>query len=160
MLCRGKPARLLYVGRFGPKGRNLNLFSDIRALVTDCLGVLAAEGHMPGGLSYDAISVEPPRDAGHGDMSTNAAMMLAKPAGMSPRAIADMLVEKLRADARLSMAEVAGPGFINLRLAPVVWQGVVHAALTEPGFGRSTLGQGRRVNVEFVSAFNQRIADL
>ena len=130
----------------------MNLFSDIRALVTDCLGVLAAEGHMPGGLSYDAISVEPPRDAGHGDMSTNAAMVLAKPAGMSPRAIADMLVEKLRADARLSMAEVAGPGFINLRLAPVVWQGVVHAALTEPGFGRSTLGQGRRVNVEFVSA--------
>ena len=129
----------------------MNLFSDIRALVTDCLGVLAAEGHMPGGLSYDAISVEPPRDAGHGDMSTNAAMVLAKPAGMSPRAIADMLVEKLRADARLSMAEVAGPGFINLRLAPVVWQGVVHAALTEPGFGRSTLGQGRRVNVEFVS---------
>ena len=130
----------------------MNLFSDIRALVTDCLGVLAAEGHMPGGLSYEAISVEPPRDAGHGDMSTNAAMVLAKPAGMSPRAIADMLVEKLRVDARLSMAEVAGPGFINLRLAPVVWQGVVHAALTEPGFGRSTLGQGRRVNVEFVSA--------
>ena len=130
----------------------MNLFSDIRALVTDCLGVLASEGHMPGGLSYEAISVEPPRDAGHGDMSTNAAMVLAKPAGMSPRAIADMLVEKLRVDARLSMAEVAGPGFINLRLAPVVWQGVVHAALTEPGFGRSTLGQGRRVNVEFVSA--------
>ena len=136
----------------GEKDAILNLFSDIRMLVTDCLGVMAAEGHMPAGLAFEAISVEPPRDASHGDMSTNAAMVLAKPAGMAPLAIAGLLVEKLRVDARVTMAEVAGPGFINLRLAPEVWQGVVLSALTDPAFGRSTLGQGKRVNVEFVSA--------
>ena len=130
----------------------MNLFSDIRALVIDSLAALAAEGAIPAGLSTDAVSVEPPRDAGHGDMSTNAAMVLAKPAGMQPRAIADLLVARLSADSRVHVAEVAGPGFINLRLAPAVWQGVVRSALTEPAFGRSTLGQGRRVNVEFVSA--------
>ena len=130
----------------------MNLFSDIRALVIDCLGALAADGLIPVGLNTDAISVEPPRDAGHGDMSTNAAMVLAKPAGMPPRAIADLLVERLAADPRVTLAEVAGPGFINLRLAPAVWQGVVHAALTNPDFGKSALGQGKRVNVEFVSA--------
>ena len=130
----------------------MNLFSDIRVLVIDCLGALAADGLIPAGLATDAISVEPPRDAGHGDMSTNAAMVLAKPADMSPRAIADLLVARLAADPRVTLAEVAGPGFINLRLAPAVWQGVVHAALTDPDFGKSTLGQGKRVNVEFVSA--------
>ncbi len=130
----------------------MNLFSDIRVLVIDCLDTLAAEGAIPAGLNTDAISVEPPRDMGHGDMSTNAAMVLAKPAGMQPKTIADLLVTRLAADPRVTLAEVAGPGFINLRLAPVVWQGVVHAALTEPAFGRSTLGQGRRVNVEYVSA--------
>ena len=130
----------------------MNLFSDIRTLVIDCLAALAADGAIPAGLSTDAISVEPPRDAGHGDMSTNAAMVLAKPAGMTPRAIADLLVGRLAADPRVTLAEVAGPGFINLRLAPAVWQGVVLSALTNPDFGKSTLGQGRRVNVEFVSA--------
>ena len=130
----------------------MNLFSDIRVLVIDCLVALAADGLIPAGLSTDAISVEPPRDAGHGDMSTNAAMVLAKPAGMTPRAIADLLVGRLAADPRVTLAEVAGPGFINLRLAPAVWQGVVLSALTNPDFGKSTLGQGRRVNVEFVSA--------
>ena len=130
----------------------MNLFSDIRVLVIDCLAALAADGLIPAGLATDAVSVEPPRDAGHGDMSTNAAMVLAKPAGMQPRAIADLLVARLAADLRITLAEVAGPGFINLRLAPAVWQGVVHAALTNPDFGKSMLGQGKRVNVEFVSA--------
>ena len=130
----------------------MNLFSDIRTLVIDCLAALATEGLMPAGLATEAISVEPPRDPGHGDMSTNAAMVLAKPAGMQPRAIADLLVAQLAADPRVTVAEVAGPGFINLRLGPPVWQGVVLAALTEPAFGRSTLGMGKRVNVEFVSA--------
>ena len=130
----------------------MNLFSDIRVAVIDCLAALAAEGAIPAGLATDAISVEPPRDPAHGDMSTNAAMVLAKPAGMPPRAIADLLVARLATDPRVTLAEVAGPGFINLRLAASVWQGVVLSALTDPGFGRSTLGQDRRVNVEFVSA--------
>ncbi|MGA1208864.1 MAG: arginine--tRNA ligase, partial [Gemmobacter sp.] len=100
-----------------------------------------------------AVTVEPPRDAGHGDMATNAAMVLAKPAGMQPRAIAEALAARLGADGRIASAEVAGPGFLNLRLAPAVWQGVIGAILAAGAdYGRATLGAGRRVNVEFVSA--------
>jgi arginyl-tRNA synthetase len=131
----------------------MNLFSDIRTLVIDSLTVLQGEGVLPQGLDMAAVAVEPPRDAAHGDMATNAAMVLAKPAGMQPRAIADALAAKLARDARVTLAEVAGPGFLNLRLAPVVWQGVVKAALVNGrGFGRSDLGKGLKVNVEFVSA--------
>ncbi|MBP1805456.1 arginine--tRNA ligase [Rubellimicrobium aerolatum] len=130
----------------------MNLFADIRSLVLDAVDGLAREGRLPEGLPLDAIAVEPPRDPGHGDMATNAAMVLAKPAGQNPRALADQLAERLRHDPRILSAEPAGPGFLNLRLAPAVWQGVVRAVLTDPAFGRSTLGQGRRVNVEFVSA--------
>jgi arginyl-tRNA synthetase len=130
----------------------MNLFSEIRALVITALDVMVAEGTLPPGLNTDAVSVEPPRDAGHGDMATNAAMVLAKPAGMQPRAIADVLAVRLAADPRVAEATVAGPGFLNLRLTNSVWQGVVRAALTDPAFGRSKLGQGKRVNVEYVSA--------
>ncbi|MFZ1660982.1 MAG: arginine--tRNA ligase [Paracoccaceae bacterium] len=131
----------------------MNLFSDIRTLVIDSLTALQGEGVLPQGLDMAAVAVEPPRDAAHGDMATNAAMVLAKPAGMQPRAIADALAAKLARDARVTLAEVAGPGFLNLRLAPVVWQGVVKAALVNGrGFGRSDLGKGLKVNVEFVSA--------
>ncbi|MGL5010278.1 MAG: arginine--tRNA ligase, partial [Paracoccaceae bacterium] len=92
-------------------------------------------------------------DAAHGDMATNVAMVLAKPAGKAPRAIAEALVPLLAADARVIAADVAGPGFINIRLAPVVWQGLVQAVLEQgTGYGRSTLGAARKVNVEFVSA--------
>jgi arginyl-tRNA synthetase len=130
----------------------MNLFTDIRSLVLDAVERLVREGRLPEGLSADAIAVEPPRDPGHGDMATNAAMVLAKPAGQNPRAIADALAAILREDPRVASAEPAGPGFLNLRLAPSVWQGVVKAVLTDPAYGRSTLGQGKRVNVEFVSA--------
>ena len=131
----------------------MNLFSDIRALVIDSLGALQSEGALPAGLDFAAVAVEPPRDGAHGDMATNAAMVLAKPAGMQPRAIAEALAAKLSADSRVTLAEVAGPGFLNLRLSPAVWQGIVRTAL-EAGaaFGRSDMGQGQRVNVEFVSA--------
>jgi arginyl-tRNA synthetase len=130
----------------------MNLFTDIRALVIGALDRLAAEGVLPRGLETGAVAVEPPRDAGHGDMATNAAMVLAKPAGMQPRAIAEALARVLAEDARIAEASVAGPGFLNLRLAPAVWQGVVRAILTVPGFGRSEMGRGQRVNVEYVSA--------
>ncbi|MCL4105432.1 UNVERIFIED_CONTAM: hypothetical protein GTU68_055563 [Idotea baltica] len=86
-------------------------------------------------------------------MATNAAMVLAKPAKSNPRVIADALAAKLTADERIETAEVAGPGFLNLRLKPAVWQGMIKTILTSgPAFGRSTMGQGRRVNVEYVSA--------
>ncbi|WP_209832842.1 arginine--tRNA ligase [Ruegeria sp. HKCCE3926] len=131
----------------------MNLFSEIRGLVLDALAQMQSEGALPEGLSFDNVAVEPPRDAAHGDMATNAAMVLAKPARMKPRDIADVLAGKLAADDRITSAEVAGPGFLNLRLAPSVWQGVL-AAVLENGtdFGRSTMGQGQKVNVEYVSA--------
>ena len=131
----------------------MNLFSEIRELVVAALNDLAAQGILPAGLDLAAVAVEPPRDAAHGDMATNAAMVLAKPANLQPRIIADALAKSLMQDPRIAGADVAGPGFLNLRLDPAAWHGLVRAALVAgPDFGRSTLGQGRRVNVEFVSA--------
>ena len=131
----------------------MNLFTDIRSLVIEALSAMAEEGALPAGLDTANVTVEPPRDAAHGDMATNAAMVLAKPAGKKPRDIAEALALKLAADPRIELAEVAGPGFLNMRLAPDVWQGVVKAALEESyAFGRSHMGDGVKVNVEFVSA--------
>jgi len=130
----------------------MNLFADIRGLVITCLDAMVAEGALPAGLEMGAVSVEPPRDAAHGDMATNAAMVLAKPAGMNPRQIAEGLAAKLLADPRVTVAEVAGPGFLNLKLAADVWQGVVKSAITNPKYGRSALGQNQKMLVEYVSA--------
>tara|TARA_R110000796_G_scaffold3023_3_gene11482 strand:+ start:2111 stop:3853 length:1743 start_codon:yes stop_codon:yes gene_type:complete len=131
----------------------MNLFADIRTLVLSTLDALVAEGFLPTDLDFDAITVEPPRDASHGDMATNAAMVLAKPAGMKPRDIAEKLAGKLAQDPRITAADVAGPGFLNLRLDAGVWQRVVGAVLAQgTDFGRGDLGQGKRVNVEYVSA--------
>jgi arginyl-tRNA synthetase len=96
----------------------MNLFHDIRSAVIDALGAMAQGGALPEGLSTDNVTVEPPRDAAHGDMATNAAMVLAKPAGQKPRDIAEALAGHLAADPRIASAEVAGPGFLNLRLRP------------------------------------------
>ena len=131
----------------------MNLFAEIRLAVTEALTALAEEGALPQGLDLAAVAVEPPRDPAHGDMATNAAMVLAKPAGMAPRAIAEALAARLMADPRIAGADVAGPGFLNLRLAPALWHGVLRSVLSSgTDFGRSTLGAGQKVNVEFVSA--------
>uniref|UniRef100_UPI002FD8A324 arginine--tRNA ligase domain-containing protein n=1 Tax=Pontibaca methylaminivorans TaxID=515897 RepID=UPI002FD8A324 len=131
----------------------MNLFGDIRASVIGALEAMQAEGALPAELGLDAVTVEPPRDPAHGDMATNAAMVLAKPARQKPREIAEALAARLAADPRFLSAEVAGPGFLNLRLAPSLWQGVIgHVLGAGDEFGRSDLGQGRRVNVEYVSA--------
>ncbi len=131
----------------------MNLFAEIRNAVVDALGRMTAEGLLPDGLDLSAVSVEPPRDAAHGDMATNAAMVLAKPSGRAPRDIADGLAAKLMEDPRIAGADVAGPGFLNLRLAPPVWQGVVRQVLASgTDYGRSDIGGGLKVNVEFVSA--------
>ncbi|MEO1688580.1 MAG: arginine--tRNA ligase, partial [Pseudomonadota bacterium] len=99
------------------------------------------------------VAVEPPRDAAHGDMATNAAMVLAKAARAKPRDIAEALAPRLEADARVTSAEVAGPGFLNLRLDAQVWRDATLAAVTAGAdYGRSAQGRGRRINVEFVSA--------
>ena len=131
----------------------MNVFADIRVAVVECLSAMVAAGELPAGLSFDNVSVEPPRDASHGDMATNAAMVLAKPAGMKPRDIAEKLAIHLRRDARISEVEIAGPGFLNLRLDASVWAGIVSGVLADgAGFGRSDIGAGQKVNVEFVSA--------
>ncbi len=131
----------------------MNLFTDIRTLVLEKLAEMEAEGALPAGLERGNVSVEPPRDPAHGDMATNAAMVLARPAGKKPREIAEVLAGKLASDGRISVADVAGPGFINLRLAPSVWQGVVKSVLeTGRDFGRTAMGRGQKVNVEYVSA--------
>ncbi|SEW06141.1 arginyl-tRNA synthetase [Cognatiyoonia koreensis] len=130
----------------------MNLFAEIRATVLQAIDALVREGFLPDGLETSAVTVEPPRDAAHGDMATNAAMVLAKPAKMNPRAIADALAAKLTDDPRISVAEVAGPGFLNMRLDPSIWQGLVKSVLTNPDFGKSDLGAGQKMLVEYVSA--------
>lgn len=131
----------------------MNLFTEIRSLVLETLQAMQEAGELPGGLDTANVTVEPPRDAAHGDMATNAAMVLAKPAGMKPRDIAGALAERLSGESWIESAEVAGPGFLNLRLSASVWQGVIHKALAGgEAFGRSEMGKGQKVNVEYVSA--------
>ncbi len=123
----------------------------------DALGALLddleAAGDLPAGLSRRAITIEPPRDPAHGDLSTNAAMVLAKPAGTDPRALARLLVPRIERIEGVMAVEIAGPGFLNLRLAPAMWHRELVAIRAQAGdYGRSQGGAGRRVNVEYVSA--------
>jgi arginyl-tRNA synthetase len=127
----------------------MNLFNYFRDIVIAELAALP----LPAGLDLGRVAVEPPRDSAHGDLSTNAAMVLAKPAGLAPRALATSLVERLKRHPEVAGAEVAGPGFINLRLADTFW----HARLAEilragAAYGDATTGTGKRVNIEYVSA--------
>jgi len=131
----------------------MNLFSDIHMRVIEALDVLVRAGDLPGGLDFANVTVEPPRDPLHGDMATNAAMVLAKPSGQKPRDIALKLAEQLMSDGRIIAADVAGPGFLNLRLANDVWQGLIGQVLNMgQQYGTSSMGIGKKVNVEFVSA--------
>jgi arginyl-tRNA synthetase len=131
----------------------MNVFNDFRSDVLSVIEDLAREGAIPGGLDAARVSVEPPRDPSHGELSTNAAMVLAKPAAMKSRDLAALLAERLAAHSDVTEATVAGPGFINLRLNPAFWQNrvrdVLEAGLT---YGISAMGAGRKVNVEYVSA--------
>lgn len=131
----------------------MTLFSRFSDHIGAALDALAARDALPGGLDRSAVSVEPPRDPAHGDVATNAAMVLAKPAGMNPRALADLLVAELGALDEVTEASIAGPGFINLRLADDSWRDELALIHGDGGdYGRSTMGQGRIVNVEYVSA--------
>ena len=131
----------------------MNIFAEVRTSVVETLDAMVAEGLLPNGLSWGNVAVEPPRDAAHGDMATNAAMVLAKAAGKPPRAIAEELVARLANDVNIETAEVAGPGFINLRLKPAVWHDIVAEAIDAGhSFGHSGLGAGVKVNIEYVSA--------
>ncbi|MEM7221708.1 MAG: arginine--tRNA ligase [Pseudomonadota bacterium] len=131
----------------------MNVFKEFLAIVQAELEAMAAAGELPERLDLSRVSVEPPREAAHGDLATNAAMVLAKQAGKKPRDIAEALAARLRARDGVEAAEVAGPGFLNLRLSPDLWHANL-AAILRAGkdYGRSALGAGKRVNVEYVSA--------
>ena len=131
----------------------MTLYARFAAQLNDALDALEREGQLPPGLDRGAVAVEPPRDASHGDLATNAAMVLAKRAGTNPRALAGLIAPRLEALDEVEAVEVAGPGFINIRLTPSVWTGELHAILAAGAdYGRSEMGKGERVNVEYVSA--------
>ncbi len=131
----------------------LTLYAAFTGHLNIALDALEAGGALPAGLNRAAIAVEPPRDPSHGDLATNAAMVLAKPAGMNPRALADLLVAELARLPQVASAEVAGPGFINLRLSAATWIDELRTlAALGTDYGRSRAGGGTTVNVEYVSA--------
>jgi arginyl-tRNA synthetase len=131
----------------------VTLYARFAAHIDNALDVLEAEGALMPGVDRGAVAVEPPRDPAHGDLATNAAMVLAKRAGTNPRALAESIVPKLVALDAVASAEVAGPGFINIRLDRSVWEAELGAILAEgDAYGRSDMGEGRTVNVEYVSA--------
>ena len=130
----------------------MNIFADFSDRITKALHALNLQAQDGSGPDFSRIAVEPPRDASHGDLACNAAMVLAKPLGINPRAVAEMLVGALKNDKDIESLEIAGPGFINLRLAPVFWQRHLADLLKAgPAYGRSGAGAGKRINVEYVS---------
>jgi len=132
---------------------SVSIFQIVERRIRDAITALQRDGTLPAALTVKPFTVEPPRDPAHGDLATNVAMVLAKDAGVKPRSLADALVLKLVHAGEIEAAEVAGPGFINLRLAPALWQGAVATILAAgPAYGRSALGKGDLVNVEYVSA--------
>jgi arginyl-tRNA synthetase len=130
-----------------------HLFAGVLARVQAVCGTLATEGNWPGRIDLSRVVVEPPRDAGHGDMATNAAMVLAKEAKAKPRDLAEAIAAKLRADELIASVDVAGPGFINLTLKPSAWANELRTLLGEgASYGKSATGVRQKVNVEYVSA--------
>lgn len=131
----------------------MSIFARYSAALDALLDDMVDAHELPAGLDRKAVTVEPPRDPAHGDMATNAAMVLAKPAGINPRALAELIAARLRVLTEVANVEIAGPGFINLRLDPAAWQTelrTIHDVAM--GYGRSDMGRGVTVNVEYVSA--------
>jgi len=131
----------------------MNVHALVHARIVSALEALQREGTLPAGLDLANVEVSPPRDASHGDLASNAALVLARSAKMKPRDIAEKLAEKLKAQPDVETAEVAGAGFLNLRFAPSFWQAVIAAILKQgAAYGRVDLGRGERMDVEYVSA--------
>ena len=131
----------------------MNLFADFENRIKNALEVLDIIKEKRSEVDFGRVAVEPPRDQSHGDVATNAAMVLAKPLGTNPRALADIIAVALRGDPDISEVSVAGPGFINIRLSTGYWQRLL-ASMIEQGtsYGRSTVGASKKANVEYVSA--------
>jgi len=136
------------------KTPSLHLFADVLARVHATCAGLAAKGNWPAGIDFSRVVVEPPRDPSHGDMATNAAMVLAKDAKAKPRDLAEAIASRLRADELIAAVDVAGPGFINLTLKPEAWAEALRTVLREGEvYGRiAPLAGAAKVNVEYVSA--------
>ena len=131
----------------------MNLFETFRESVVAIVNEIMAEGDFPKGLDLERINLEPPRDPSHGDMTTNAAMVLAKPAGMNPREVAVKIADKMKALDDVESVDIAGPGFINFNLSNFFWHAQMSDILDQGiHYGDSKLGQGAKINVEFVSA--------
>jgi arginyl-tRNA synthetase len=131
----------------------VTVFSQFSSVVNAILDRLEAAGTIAAGLDRSNIAVEPPRDPAHGDLAINAAMVLAKPAGMKPRDLAELIAAEFAKDPNVSAVEIAGPGFLNLRLAPSIWLNeLLEIAAIGDDYGQSNIGQGSIVNVEYVSA--------
>jgi len=130
-----------------------NIFNEMLDRVRAVNARLAAAGVLPAGIDQSRIVVEPPRDPSHGDMATNAAMVLAKDAGKKPRELAQAIAHGLAADDLVQTVDVAGPGFINLTLEPAAWTEALRAAIRAGAqYGKSGVGHAEKVNVEYVSA--------
>jgi arginyl-tRNA synthetase len=131
----------------------LTLYTRFATHLASILDALEREGALAPGVERKGVAVEPPRDASHGDLATNVAMVLAKKAGTNPRALAELIAPRLAELDDVESTEVAGPGFINIRLVPSIWQDEIRAIVSEgENYGRSRIGAGQRLNVEYVSA--------
>ena len=131
----------------------MTLYSTFSAHLGSILDRLVADGRLPAGLPRAAVTVEPPRDPSHGDLATNAAMVLAKPAGTNPRALAEIIAGELATLDAVERVDIAGPGFINMALTDATWRAELAAIHAEgDDYGRSDMGAGITVNVEYVSA--------
>lgn len=131
----------------------MHIFATYHGRMLAAIQVLQAAEKLPAELNLGAVTLEPPRDPSHGDLASNAAMVLAKQAKQNPRAVAELLVAELAGDADIAEASIASPGFINLRLAPRVWQNEMARMLAEgEAYSDSSMGKGEKVNVEYVSA--------
>src|SRR6201995_4492250 len=133
--------------------QSVHLFADVLARVHAICAAGAKDGNWQEGTDFSRVVVEPPRDASHGDMATNAAMVLAKEAKAKPRDLAEMIAARLRTEDLIEKVDIAGPGFINLTLKPVAWTDALRAVLHEAdGYGRLPPTPGApRVNVEYVA---------
>jgi arginyl-tRNA synthetase len=131
----------------------VNIFNNIKISINKILNDLVSRGDLPEGLVFDAVTAEPPRDISHGDVSTNAAMVIAKKAGKNPRELAEIIAKEIKNLPEVESVDIAGAGFINLKLKNGIWQSIILDILASGvEYGNSDIGKGQKINVEYVSA--------